>query len=63
METYIKEMADGQFMVYSSKNQVNHSGKFFSKNKFLKSVEWSEPDYTNPEEWFDNKEFLSVLEY
>lgn len=63
VDTIIKKMPDGQYMVYSSKDQVSHSGKVFMKNKFLKSVEWSDPDYTNPEEWIENEEFLSVLEY
>lgn len=61
VQTYIKDMPDGSFAVFSAEPQTSKDGKFYPAHKLVKSVIWKEPDYSNPREWIEDEELLNIL--
>ena len=60
VSSYIRDMPDGSFAVFSSEDQeVN--GKHYPSGKLLKSVNWFEPDYSDYSNWMLEYDFLECL--
>jgi len=51
VESYLNQVNDKDFALYSSQDQRDNEGKFYPKHKLLKAHNWHEPDWSNMREW------------
>lgn len=53
VDSYVREVSEGVFAVYSEKCQTCHHGKFYPAHKLLKAYNWHEPDWSDMRKWAD----------
>lgn len=62
VESYIKEVNEGTYGVFSSKDQESDSlGKSFPAGKQLKNIYWTEPDFDSSYDWITCRPIKDVL--